>query len=92
MRGAIVEGEEVMRNPIRGIFAGCCASAMTATASGTTTNRIDKTAAFLIAHTISLCITRAVVEKSEIYEGRRQVFVEWEDQIQPEIELIDASL
>ena len=31
------------RYPIFGIFAGCCASAMTATASSTTTNRIDKT-------------------------------------------------
>src|SRR5882724_167028 len=27
MRGAITAGEEVMRNPIRGIFVGCCASA-----------------------------------------------------------------
>src|SRR5436309_2366900 len=27
MRGAITEGEEVMRNPIRGIVVGCCASA-----------------------------------------------------------------
>jgi len=31
----------------------------------------------------------AVIEKSEIYDGR-QVFVEHEDQIQPEIELIDT--
>jgi hypothetical protein len=35
-------------------------------------------------------ITRAVVEKSEIYHGRRLVCVEWENQIQPEIELNDA--
>jgi len=34
----------------RGTFFGCCASAMTATASSTTTNRIDKIQAFLIAH------------------------------------------
>ena len=33
-------------------------------------------------HTPFVCITQAVVEKSEIYDGRRQVFVEWEDQIQ----------
>jgi hypothetical protein len=26
MRGAMDADEEVMRNPIRGIFAGCCAS------------------------------------------------------------------
>jgi hypothetical protein len=34
----------------------------------------------LIAHT---CIMRpvAVLEKSEIYDGRRQVFFEWENQI-----------
>jgi hypothetical protein len=30
--------------------------------------------------------------ESVIYDGRRQVFVEWKDQIQPEIELIDASV
>jgi hypothetical protein len=40
----------------------------------------------------SLLITRvvAVVGKSEIYDGRH--FVEWEEQIQPEMELIDASV
>jgi hypothetical protein len=34
---------------------------------------------------------RMVVEKSKIYEGRRQGFVESEDQIRPGIELNDAS-
>ncbi len=69
-------GGAVPRNPIRGIFCGCCAPAMTATASSTTTNRIDKTRAFLIAQT---CITRtvAVEEKSEIYNGSRRVFTDW---------------
>ena len=38
---------------MRGIFFGCCASVMTATASSITTNRIEKTPAFLIAHTIA---------------------------------------
>jgi hypothetical protein len=37
---------------IRGTLFVCCASAMTAKASSTTTNRIDKTAAFLIEHII----------------------------------------
>jgi hypothetical protein len=45
---------------------------MTATASSTTTNRIDK-AAFLIACN-SLCIMGVGVEEGEIFDGRRQVF------------------
>lgn len=45
--------EEIgIRDPIRGSFFGYCASAMIATASSTTINRIDKTPAFLISHTI----------------------------------------
>jgi len=37
MRGAITEGEEVMRNPMRGILVGCCASTLTThTVSATT--------------------------------------------------------
>jgi hypothetical protein len=43
---------------------------MTATASSTTTNKIDKTPRFLHCTHHSLCITRAVVEKGEIYDGR----------------------
>ena len=35
---------------------------------------------------------RAVAEKSKIYDGRRQVFGEGEDQIPPEIELNDATI
>ena len=33
-----------------------------------------------------------VAEKSKIYEGRRQIFVEWKGQNQPEIELNDATV
>jgi hypothetical protein len=33
-----------------------------------------------------------VAEKSKIYEGRRQIFVEWKGQNQPEIALNDASI
>jgi hypothetical protein len=40
----------------------------------------------------ALFITRIDVKKSVVYGGRRQVFVEWEDQIQPEIKLNDASI
>ena len=29
----------------------------------------------------SLCIMRAVAEKSEIYDEKRQVFVEWKNEI-----------
>jgi hypothetical protein len=43
-------GKANIRNPIRGAFVDCCASAMTAIASSTTTtNRVDKILAFLIA-------------------------------------------
>ena len=51
--------------PILNTLAACCASAMTAKASSTTTNGIDKTPAFLIAYIIrydSLCIMRAVFD------------------------------
>ena len=55
---------------MRETFVGCCALAITATASSTTTNRSTH-------H--SLCITRMVEEKSEIYD--EQTFVKWEEQI-----------
>ena len=80
------------RYPIRETFFGCCASAMTATASSTTTNRIDKTPAFLIAHSFELCITRAVIEETEIYDGRDRYSSSGKTRFQPEIELNDASV
>jgi hypothetical protein len=43
-------GDDQCSDP--GTFFGCCASAMTATASSTTASRIDKRPAFVIAHTI----------------------------------------
>jgi hypothetical protein len=40
----------------------------------------------------ALSITRIEIKESVIYTvGRRHGFVEWEDQIQPEIELNDAT-
>jgi hypothetical protein len=66
---------------MRGTFPGCCASAMTATASNTTATRIDGTAALFIAHLVSsVSITRIEIKESVIYDGRRQVFVEQEGQ------------
>src|SRR6266550_2978852 len=62
-------------------FPVCCASAMTATASSTNINRIDKTPAFLIASTARYVSRGTVLEETEIYDGRGQVFVEWENQI-----------
>jgi hypothetical protein len=65
---------------------------MTATASSITATTIDSAAAFRIAHIISaLFITSIELKKSVIYGGRRQVFVDWDGEFQPEIELIDAS-
>src|SRR6266496_1764945 len=69
-------GKPTIRKPIRGTFFGCCASAMTAKASSTTTNRIDKTLAFLIAHTIRYVSHGRLVEKVRFTAGRRQVFVD----------------
>jgi hypothetical protein len=59
--------------PIRGIFFGCCASAMAATASSTTTNRTDKTRVFFIAHMIAMYHAGGGREKVRF---TRQVFVE----------------
>ena len=78
----------IARNPIRGTFFGCCASAMTATASSTTTNRIDKTPAFFIAPTIRYVSRRWIRRKLRFTGRRRKVFGEWKDQIRHEIELI----
>ena len=51
-----------------GTFVGCCASAMTATASNITTTRIDVTAAFFIAHLVSSVIYHAEeIKESVIY-------------------------
>jgi hypothetical protein len=80
-----VAGFNGVRYPIRGTLFGCCASAMTTTASSNTTNRIDKTLAFFIAHIIRYVSRGTVLEETEIYDGRRQGFFEW-----LEIELIDA--
>jgi len=44
------EREVRLRNPTRGTFVGCCASAITPTASCTATTRTDKRAALFIAH------------------------------------------
>src|SRR5882724_10540626 len=82
------------RYPIRGTFFGCCAAAMIATASNTTTTRIDGTTALFIAHLVSSVMYHAYrdKEKCDLHGGKRQVFVEWEDQIQPKIELNHATV
>src|SRR5262249_29469562 len=40
----------------------------------------------------ALSITRIEIKESMICGGRRRVLVDWEDQIRPEIELIEASV
>src|SRR5262245_29163942 len=53
------------RYPSRGIFFGCCASAITPTASSTTATRIDGTPAFFIAHLVSSVIYHADRDKGK---------------------------
>src|SRR4029453_9332169 len=65
MRAGLVEGELRPRYPIRGIFVGCCASAITPKASNTTATRIDGTAAFFIAHLVSSVIYHADRDKGK---------------------------
>src|SRR5215510_318587 len=94
MRARLADGEVALTYPIRGTFFGCCASAVTPKASNTTATRIDGTAAFFIAHLVSSVIYHADRDKGkcDLHSGRRQGFVEWKDQIQPEIELNDATV
>jgi hypothetical protein len=54
------------RYPISGTFFGCCASAMTATASITTATRIDDHPALFIAHLVLETITRTIIPKTII--------------------------
>src|SRR4030095_658695 len=77
------------RYPIRGTLFGCCAWAITPTTSSIATTRIDGTAAFFIAHLVSSVIYHADGDKGkcDLHGGRRQGFVDREDQNKPEIEL-----
>ena len=63
--------------PISGTFFGCCASAITATASNTTTTRIDGTAVLFIAHLVSSVIYHAERDKGkcDLYDEKRQRLV-----------------
>jgi hypothetical protein len=64
------------RYPIRGTFFGCCAAAMTATASSTTALRIDARQAFFIAHPVLDVTYHADGNKEKvIYGERRRVVV-----------------
>src|SRR5262249_7840558 len=93
-RFAKAEAEKGLRNPIRGTFFSCCASAITPTASCTTTTRIDGTAAFFIAHLISSVMYHADRDKGkcDLHGGRRQLLVEWETNFWPKIELSGATV
>ena len=51
---------------MRGIFVGCCASAVTARASNTTATRIDDTAAFFIAHLVSSVMYHVERDKGKV--------------------------
>jgi hypothetical protein len=64
----------------RGTFFGCCASAITPTASNTTAARIDDHPTLFIAHLVSSVIYHADRDKGkcDLHGGRRQVLVDWE--------------
>jgi hypothetical protein len=61
---------------------------------GMIASRMDRAAAFLIVQLISSVIYHAERDKGkcDLRGGRRQLFVEWEEQIRPEIELNDATV
>jgi hypothetical protein len=90
-----VKGPEE-RVPIFGIFAGCCASAMTDTASSITATIIDEAAAFFIAcisFVRRLFSTCKAVVKSVVYGRRNQLFLRGENtKFGFEIELNDATV
>jgi hypothetical protein len=66
------------RYPIRGTFFGCCASAVTATGSTTTRNRIDKRPAFFIAHLLLAAFLSRIrkLRKVLFTAERRTQFIE----------------
>jgi len=73
--------QQLVRYPIRGTFADCCASATNPIVSCTATTRIDKTtAALCIAHLVLLevFITHTAVAKHIIYLRRGTRFGEVE--------------
>src|SRR5215467_604674 len=67
MRAEIMDGEVAIRYPILGIFVGCCASTITATASTAPANRIDASAAFVNGRLISGVIYHADGSKEKRY-------------------------
>jgi hypothetical protein len=64
--GYTEDAEPTDKNPILAFFLGCCASAMTATASNTTATRIDGAAALFIAYIVLETITRTIIPKTII--------------------------
>jgi hypothetical protein len=62
----VAAGVLAKKYPILVIFFGCCALAMTATASSINAARIAGVAALFIAHLVRLFITDTEAEKSNI--------------------------
>jgi hypothetical protein len=76
-RAALAVREVAPRYAIRGMFVGCCASAITPPASSPAMDRVDKRAAFFIAHfALAVFITNSEAEKRVIYGRRETGFVE----------------
>jgi hypothetical protein len=76
MRTAIVEGESLLRYPIRGIFVGCCALDTIATVSIAAATKIDDQPTFFIDHFVLEAITHKAVAETIIYGRRETRFVE----------------
>jgi hypothetical protein len=72
----MVEGESLLRYPIRATFVGCCALATIATVSITAATTIDDQPTFFIAYLVTEAITHAVVAETSIYGRKRTRFVE----------------
>jgi hypothetical protein len=73
-----VEAEEPDREPISGIFVGCCASAIAPTVSSSAATKMDDQPAFFIAHLVLEAITHTVIAKRITCGRRQQRFVEGE--------------
>jgi hypothetical protein len=73
-----LEGEVVVRYPIRGIFVGCCALATIATVSVAAATKIDDQPTFFIDHLVLEAITHKAVAETIIYGRRETGLVEGE--------------
>src|SRR4029077_8962673 len=68
--------ELLVRNPIRGILAGCCARALNPRTNANVGAKIDDRTSFCIAHLVFEAITHAVIAKTITYQRSGTRFIE----------------